>query len=191
MEYNPDVPASEQLEGQMDEPALVQAAREDPALFGELYRRNVQRVYRYLYSRIGNVHEAEDLTAQTFMAAFESFARLRRADHFTSWLFAIARHKAMDHFRAGKPTVPVEALDQVPFNENALDDIAQAEQVQALNGMLRKLPDKDQEMLRLRFLAEMSFPDMARTLHRSEAATKKAFYRLLEKLHNQLEALNE
>ncbi len=56
---------------------LIQAARRDPKAFGGLYLRYVESVFRYLYSRLGNVHEAEDLTAQTFLAAFESFDRFR------------------------------------------------------------------------------------------------------------------
>lgn len=86
---------SGKVASEADELALVQAARRDPRLFGELYLRYVERVFRYLYSRVGSVPEAEDLTSQTFLAALESFARLRQDGHFAPWLFAIARSKAI------------------------------------------------------------------------------------------------
>ena len=183
--------SSQQVNPESDELALVRAARQDPALFGELYKRYVERVYRYLYSRVGNVHEAEDLTAQTFLVAFESFDRLRQDAHFASWLFSIARHKAMDHFRRGKSAPAFEEIQEIPVEKDPLSEVAQSEQVRALAALLPTLPEKERELLRLRFLAEMSFPEMARFLHRNESALKKSLYRLLEKLHNQLEVQNE
>jgi RNA polymerase sigma-70 factor (ECF subfamily) len=63
--------------------------------------------------------------------------------------------------------------------------------VRALAAILPTLAEKERELLRLRFLAEMSFPEMARSLHRNESALKKSLYRLLERLHNQLEVQDE
>ena len=183
--------SSQNVNPELDELALIRAARQDPALFGELYKHYIERVYRYLYSRVGNVHEAEDLTAQTFLAAFESFERLRNDTHFASWLFSIARHKAMDHFRHGKSAPVLEEIREIPVEKDPLLEVAQSEQVQALAAVLPTLPEKERELLRLRFLAEMSFPEMARFLHRNESALKKSLYRLLERLHNQLEVQDE
>ena len=191
MADNPTILSSKRISQEPDELALVRAARQDPARFGELYQRYVERVYRYLYSRIGNVHEAEDLTAQTFLAAFESFDNFRQDAHFASWLFSIARHKAMDHFRRGKRTPALEEIQEIPVNRDPLFEVARSEQAQALAALLPTLPEKERELLRLRFLAEMSFPEMARFLHRNESALKKSLYRLLEKLHNQLEVQDE
>ena len=72
-----------------DIPALVQAAREDPVAFGRLYRHFVQPIYRYLYSQVGTVHDAEDLTSQTFITAYESLPRYRERGYFSAWLFRI------------------------------------------------------------------------------------------------------
>jgi RNA polymerase sigma-70 factor (ECF subfamily) len=191
MAENPSILSSEQVRQEPDELALVRAARQDPALFGELYLHHAERVYRYLYSRIGNTHEAEDLTAQTFLAAFESFGSFRQDAHFASWLFSIARHKAMDHFRRGKSMPVIEEIQDVPVEKDPLSEVTRSEQVQALAALLPTLPEKDQELLRLRFLAEMSFPEMARFFRQNESALKKSFYRLLEKLHNRLEVQDE
>ena len=188
MADHPTILSSHQVNPESDELALIRAVRLDPARFGELYQRYIERVYRYLYSRVGNVHEAEDLTAQTFLAAFESFDSFRQDAHFASWLFSIARHKAMDHFRRGKNAPPFE---EIPVEKDPLLEVTRSEQVQALAALLPTLPEKERELLRLRFLAEMSFPEMARFLHRNESALKKSLYRLLEKLHNQLEVQNE
>jgi len=170
---------------------IIRAARQDPRLFGELYKLYVEQVYRYLYSRIGNVHEAEDITAQTFLAAFESFDRFRQDGHFASWLFSIARNKVMDHFRQLKNISSIDDAEDIRMEDDPLCEVIQSEQAAALSKLIQALPGEDRELLRLRFLAAMSFPEIAHFLHRNEEAVKKSIYRLLARLHSQLEVSNE
>src|SRR5450759_1616379 len=101
---------SEKINHESDELKIIRAAKQDSKAFGDLYKLYVEQVFRYLYSRIGNVHEAEDITAQTFLVAFESFDRFRQVEHFASWLFTIARNKAMDHFVNEKIHHPLTKL---------------------------------------------------------------------------------
>ncbi len=170
---------------------MISAARQDPKAFGELYKQYVQQVFRYLYSRVGNLHEAEDITAQTFLAAFQSFDRFRQEGHFASWLFAIARNKAMDHFRQQRYPLSIDETTQIAAENDPLSVLIQSEATQALSTLIRSLPEESRELLRLRFLAEMSFPEIAHLLQRNEAAVKKSTYRLLARLHSQLEVSNE
>ena len=176
---------------ELDEKKIINAARKDPRLFGELYKRYVERIYRYLFSRIGNVHDAEDATAQTFMAAFESFDRFRQDGHLASWLFTIARNKAMDHFRRQKSTPIIDENNDIPDEKEPLNDVILSEQTAVLSELIRSLPLDDRELLRLRFLAEMSFSEIAHLLHRKEEAVKKSIYRLLARLKSQAEVSNE
>ena len=178
---------SDKVKRESDELRIIKAARQDPKVFGELYLLYVEPVFRYLYSRIGNVHEAEDTTAQTFLAAFESFGRFRQDGHFASWLFTIARNKGMDHFRRRNNTTSIEEIDDIPMESDPLSGVIQSEQAAALSKLIRVLPEEERELLRLRFLAEMSFPEMAHLLQNNEEAVKKSVYRLLARLHSQLE----
>jgi RNA polymerase sigma-70 factor (ECF subfamily) len=183
--------ASEKIDREMEERKLIRAARQDPKAFGGLYLQYVEQVFRYLYSRVGNVHEAEDITAQTFLAAFESFDGFRQDGHFASWLFAIARHKAMDYFRQRIETTPIDEINEIPFNNDPLHGVIQSEQAAALSKIIRGLPEEERELLRLRFLAALSFPEIAHFLHRNEEAVKKSVYRLLARLQAQLEVPHE
>jgi RNA polymerase sigma-70 factor (ECF subfamily) len=178
---------SEKNDHEPEEIKLIKAARQDPKAFDGLYLRYVEPVFRYLYSRLGNVHEAEDITAQTFLVAFESFDRFRQDGHFASWLFTIARNKAMDHFRQRKDTTPIDEINEIPLESDPLNGVIQSEQAAALSKLIRALTEEDRELLRLRFLAGMSFPEIAHILHRNEEAVKKSVYRLLARLHDQLE----
>jgi RNA polymerase sigma-70 factor (ECF subfamily) len=182
---------SEKIDRMTDEIRIIKAARQDPKVFGELYKLYVEQVFGYLYSRIGNLHEAEDVTAQTFLAAFESFDKFRQEGHFASWLFGIARNKAMDHFRKRKNTTSIDEVYDIPVENDPLYGVIQSEQTAALSKLIQALPEEDRDLLRLRFLADMSFPEIAYLLHRNEEAVKKTTYRLLARLHSQLEVSND
>lgn len=183
--------ASKEDSRETNELRIIQAARQDPRAFGELYILYVEQVFRYLYSRIGNVQEAEDAAAQTFLAAFESFARFRQDEHFASWLFTIARSKTIDHFRRKRAVSSIDEAADIATNPDPLYGIIQSEQAAALSKLTQALPEEDRELLRLRFLAGMSFPEIAHFIHRNEGAVKKTIYRLLARLHSQLEVSNE
>ena len=178
---------SEKINRDADETNLIKAAKRDPRAFGELYKLYVNQIFRYLYSRIGNLEEAEDATSKTFLAAFEAFDKFRQDGHFASWLFAIARNKAMDHFRQRDNSSSVDEIKEIPLEIDPLAGVIQSEQTTALSRLIQALPEGDRELLRLRFLAEMSFPEIARILHRNEDAVKKMTYRLLARLNSQLE----
>jgi RNA polymerase sigma-70 factor (ECF subfamily) len=182
---------SEKIDHMTDEIRIIKAARQDPKVFGELYKLYVEQVFRYLFSRIGNVHEAEDVTAQTFLAAFESFDKFRQDGHFASWLFGIARNKAMDHFRRRDRSSHMDRSSEIPMEDNTLARMIKTEQAEALSKLIQALPEEDRELLRLRFLADMSFPEIARFLHCNEEAVKKTTYRLLARLRSQLEVPHE
>ncbi len=173
------------------ETAMVAAAKRDPAAFGQLYDRYVQALFRYLYSRIGSLPEAEDVTSQTFLAALEGFARYRHNGHFAAWLFTIARGKAADYFRQQEKQVPLDKAHQVQIESDLLQHIIRTERAQALARLIDVLPENKRELIRLRYVAELRFREIASILGRNEEAVKKSLYRLLTRLQRQLEGTNE
>src|SRR5918911_602212 len=88
-------------------------ASRDPAAFGELYDRFVERVYRYLYLRTGRQAEAEDLTEQVFLKAWEAIGRYRwQGRPFLAWLYRLAHNTHIDHVRTRKPTTSLNSEDR-------------------------------------------------------------------------------
>ena len=166
---------------------LIAAALEDPAAFGRLYDHFIQRIYRYVYSRVGDAHEAEDITSQTFIAAYESLGRYRERGQFSAWLFRIARSKMNDHFRRSRREVRLEAAEQIVEKEDALGEVIQDEELSLLRFLIKKLNDDERELIRLRYVAELSFVEMGELLGKRENTVKKSFYRLLERLKGQME----
>jgi len=170
-----------------DIPALISAALDDPAAFGRLYDRYVQPIYRYIYSRVGTAHAAEDITSQTFMAAYEALDRYRERGQFSAWLFRIARSKMNDHFRRSRREVGLEAAGELLEREDALGTLIRAEELSQIRSIIRDLDEDEQELIRLRYVADLSFAEIADLLNRREDAVKKSVYRLLARLKSRME----
>ena len=170
-----------------DIPKLVEAAVKDPAAFGRLYNHYVQPVYRYLYSRVGTVHDAEDLTSQTFMAAYESLTRYRERGYFAAWLFRIARSRLIDHLRSSRREVELQAAEKGAAVQDALGQVIQDEEISQLQTLIYELTEEEQDLIRLRYVADLSFAEMAGVLGKREDAVKKSVYRLLARLKSQME----
>jgi RNA polymerase sigma-70 factor (ECF subfamily) len=179
-----------QLSQITDELALVRRAQTDAQAFGALYDRYVQRVYRYCLYRTDHPHEAEDLTAQIFLAALEGLPRYRQDGHFAAWLFSIARNKVAEHHRR----TPHERFDesQVPPLQLDLElTVEKSQRRERLLRLVQALAEDERELIHLRYVAELSFAELAKLLNRNEDAVKKTLYRLVARLKVQMEADHE
>ena len=166
---------------------LVAAAQRDPTAFQKLYERHARSIYRYLYSRVRDASVAEDLTSQVFLQALEHLGKFRNQGSFKAWLFAIAHSRAMDYYRkAGRELLYAE-LDPVTGDPDLLAASDRRDAVLLMRAKIGTLPEKDQELIRLRFVAGLGFAEIGAVVHRSEGAVKKAIYRLLEQLRLQME----
>lgn len=168
-------------------PDLITAAKGNPAAFGRLYDLYLQPVYRYLYSRLGNAHEAEDVTSQTFITAYEALPKYREQGQFTAWLFQIARSKMNDHFRRNRYEVELDAAERMSAGEDALSALIHDEELVRLRSVIKNLNPEEQDLIRLRYVADLTFVEIADLLGKRENAVKKTMYRLLARLKSQME----
>jgi RNA polymerase sigma-70 factor (ECF subfamily) len=173
-----------------DELALVRAAQTDAQSFGILYDRYVQRVYRYCYYRTSNAADAEDLTAQIFLAALEALPRYRQDGHFAAWLFSIARKKVAD-FHRRKPHEPLDETTLPPIHTDMDLDMEKSQRRERLLRMIKSLAEDERELIHLRYVAELPFAEIARALKKNEDAVKKMLYRLIARMKSELEADHE
>ncbi len=172
----------------VEEASLIKAARNDPTVFNQLYLAHIRPIYRYIFSKVGEVKQAEDLTAQVFLEALESLPRYHHNGHFAAWLFSIARHKIVDHYRSQHSELPLE-LNHGEANTKGdpLSTLIQTEEAQHIAKLVHQLDEQDQELLRLRYVAELNFSEIAKLMNSNMDATKKRLYRLLAHLRQKLE----
>ncbi len=170
----------------LDDVALAHLAKEDSAAFAILYRRNVARVYRYLLLQTANQHDAEDLTSHVFMQAIRRIRQYRGESEFATWLIGIARYAWLDRLRTARhPTISLDDID-LP-DEVSLDEIVSGRMrlAEVIVSMRVLSPDRA-EAVALRVFADLPFAEVARLMHKSEAATKMLVSRGLADLRARL-----
>lgn len=170
-----------------EEATLVREAVNDPSAFQALYDRWVVSAYQYFYFRTLDASSAEDLTSQLFLAVYQSLAHYRHQGHFASWLFTIARNLANKEYRKNRLELAMELDHELVSASDPPEEYGQKEEIEALKLLIRSLPTKEQELIRLRYAAGLSFSEMAIVLHKREDAVKKSIYRLQSKLKGQME----
>lgn len=170
----------------IDEDQLVEQAKNDPEAFGKLYELYVDRIYSYIYYRVGNHHEAEDLTAKVFFRALNHIANYKnKGSPFAAWLYRIAHNLVANWYRDRKRKQEV-GLDQLTFNRDKHETPQQA--AERNNGRdilldaIHKLPPERQELLTLKFAEKMSNAEIGRVMGRSEGAIKSLYHRTLVSL---------
>jgi RNA polymerase sigma-70 factor (ECF subfamily) len=170
---------------------LILAAQQNPARFQALYDRWAVPVYQYFYHRTGEATSAEDLTSQLFLAAFQALPRYQHRGHFAAWLFTIARNLAKEYYRKTGREVPLEIAHDLASPSDPAAELSQADEIRGLVQLVRSLPEQDQELIRLRYIANLSFADMAVLFHKRPEAVKKSLYRLQARLQSLLEQYHD
>lgn len=149
----------------------------------DLYGRYARPIYRYVYSRTGNRQDAEDVTEQVFMDALQGLAHYEDRGQEAAWLFTIARRRVADFHRGRSNPLPFdEALDTPADQAHPEREVSRREQLAHLDRLLATLDDEQQELLRLRFAADLTYGEIGAVVDKSEAAVKMAVRRLLAQL---------
>jgi RNA polymerase sigma-70 factor (ECF subfamily) len=173
-----------------DDDALAHAAQQhpqDPTAFAELYRRYLPGVYRYCLVRLGHVQQAEDVTAETFLAALEHIGSYRGPGRFSAWLLGIARHKVINHMQSQRTSVSLAEADQVPSPNPSLEQVVAARlQLEQVARTLHALAPDRAEALALRIFGGLGVAEVGDVMGKSEAAVKMLVHRAVSDLHERL-----
>ena len=158
-----------------DEESLVRRAQQhDQVALTQLYEENFDRIYRYIVLKIGDRTEAEDMTQQVFLNVLKSISSYKwQGMPFKSWLYRIAHNQIVDYLRrkSRRTTVPLD--ESMPSFGSGPEHIAERRvEIEELAVAARKLTIAQQEVISLRFAAELSVAEVARVMGKSEGAVK-------------------
>jgi RNA polymerase sigma-70 factor, ECF subfamily len=159
--------------------------------FTELYRAHLRDVYSYSYYRIGNHHDAEDLTEQTFLQAYRHFERAQRESNgrpLRPWLIRIAHNLAANYYRdrSRRPVTQLEDAAVLTALHGTEEMVEEREEVKEVLEGVSRLPDDRREALIMRFALGMDNREIARAMDRSEGATKVLIHRAIKQLEQGL-----
>ena len=173
------------------ESATVDSKAELDRAFEELYRDHLRDVYSYAYYRVGNHHDAEDLTEQAFLQAYRHFERAQRESSgrpLRPWLIRIAHNLASNYHR-DRSRRQEAALDTVepPSHPHGTEQIVEGrEDLRLVMERLERLSEDRREALIMRFALGMSNREIARALGRTDGATKVLIHRAIKQLEEEM-----
>lgn len=176
--------AQRKLDGH-DELSLIRLAKQgDSEAFGVLYIRHMDAIYRYIYFRISDEVEAEDLTEEVFIRAWEALPNYQPVEFpFTSWLYRIAHNIVVDYHRRRKPELlpdlELHVLGRTPSSE---DDVIQRHFSASLVDAIQTLDDEEQQVLVLRFVEGLSHREVSKAIGKTEGASRIIQHRALTAL---------
>jgi RNA polymerase sigma-70 factor (ECF subfamily) len=170
---------------------LVERARTDPEAFGLLYERYVDRIYSYIYHRVGNAQDAEDLTGRTFHRALDAIDSYEeRGLPFAAWLFRIA-HNLVANWHRDRSRRRHLSIDRLWSQRNEMGDpehtLVSKETEDALLEAINRLPDDRRDLLIYKFSSQMSNTEIGDAMNKSESAIKSLYFRTLASLRKELE----
>ncbi|MFY9487557.1 MAG: RNA polymerase sigma factor [Solirubrobacterales bacterium] len=173
------------------EPNQQEKAALDRA-FTQLYEEHARDVYSFLYYRLGNHHDAEDVSEQVFLQAYRHLPKaLAESDgrSLRPWLIRIAQNLAINLYRdrSRKPQAPLEAAGEFADTHNTEDLVAAREELAHVFERVAELPDDRREALIMRFALNMDNQEIARAMGKTEGATKVLLHRAIKQLGTQLE----
>jgi RNA polymerase sigma-70 factor (ECF subfamily) len=157
------------------------------AEFSDLYRAHLRDVYSYAYYRVGDHHDAEDLTEQTFLQAYRHFERALAESHgrpLRPWLIRIAHNLAANLYRdrSRRPASPIDDSMPIPAVHTTEQLVEGRDELSRVLDGVRLLPDDRREALIMRFALGMDNREIARALGRSDGATKVLIHRAIKQL---------
>ncbi len=176
------------------------AAAEPPVIstaeFSDLYNAYFSKVFAYVYGRVQDKDVSMDIVADVFEKAYLKMKNLRSPESFGSWLFTIARNEVSSHWRKEKPAA--KAAQEAAI-ENSLhgqpkspeETLLHKERVAALGELVKQLPKREQEIIALKFDAELTNREIAGILATSEVNVRVTIFRAIRKLRDRMQVAGE
>ena len=155
--------------------------------FSALYKAHLRDVYSYAYYRVGNHHDAEDLTEQTFLQAYRHFERAQRESQgrpLRPWLIRIAHNLAANYYRdrSRRPQTAIDDAGPLAAAHTTEGLVEDRDDLKRILECVQRLPDDRREALIMRFALGMDNREIARALGRTDGATKVLLHRAIRQL---------
>ena len=159
--------------------------------FAEKYRQFFPRVFAYVYGRVHNVHVAEDLVADVFEKVFLKADTLRNDEAFSTWMFTIARNVIISHGRkrSRETIVDPEVMREIaPSSASVESEVLMQEELDSVGELLKDFPQRERDIISLKFDAELSNTQIAQIMDLTEANVRVILFRTLRKMREVLSA---
>ena len=168
-----------------EEKLIKSAVKGNSSAFGELYDHYQPMIYRFIAVKVSRREEAEDLTHQVFMSAWQNVKSYQHRGHpFSSWLYQIARNQVVDHYRSRKNETSIDAIDPEYFATTASAEFALPLKLrmETVRQAMKQLKPDYEDIIILRFIEDVSLKESAAILNKTEGAIKLMQHRAMNEL---------
>jgi len=170
---------------------LVKAKKGDQGAFGQLYTLYFEKIYRFIYYRVGHKEVAEDLAEEIFIKAYAKIATVSDST-FEAWLYQIARNRVIDYYREKKLTVALDGLENtLEYETNIIDIVNLKQQQKVFLKLLKELTTEQQIVIKLKFLEELTNAEISELLHKKEGAIRVIQHRAIAKLQELIKNIGQ
>jgi RNA polymerase sigma-70 factor (ECF subfamily) len=162
---------------------LQKAQNGDQEAFGLIYNHFAERIYRFIYFRVGHKEVAEDVLSDTFVKGWQKINQINTPAALSAWLYQIAKNNIIDYYRIKKETVALEEVEQFLEDEVSAVDLTNLNfQQKKLLEMVNLLPDEQQQVIKYKFFEDLSNEEIAYVLGKTEGAIRVIQHRAILKL---------
>jgi len=160
--------------------------KRDADSYGILYDKYIERIYRFIYFKVQNREDAEDVTSEVFLKAWQYIIQKSPSEieSVSGLLFSIARNAVIDLYRqrAKKPLVSIEVVSEVIVEQKKVDSIEYKEDVAHMVELIKKLKQDYQEVLLLKYVEDLKISEIAKVLGKSSVNVRVILHRGMKKL---------
>ncbi len=171
-----------------DEEKIIKAAQlGETEAFNKLYSHYISPIFRFVYMKVSHQEEAEDLTHEVFLTAWQNIPNYQfKGFPLSSWLYQIARNRVIDHYRLKKNTISLEQADPdaelIKINSSAETDLDTSLSLVKIRAAMKKLTGDQQDVILMRFMEELSHKEIAAAINKSEGAVRLIQHRAINEL---------
>lgn len=166
----------------MTEKELVMRAKKDISAFDQIYEMHFQKIFRYVMARVSDRDVAEEVVSNVFYKAMKKLHMFRwRSIPFSAWLYRIASNEISNYYRKRKRgsniADKVRVEQEIPEDDEPLS-------YEFIHCYIKQLPQKDQDIIVLRFFEKLSFAEIAEITGKKENTLRVNLHRALKKLES-------
>jgi RNA polymerase sigma-70 factor (ECF subfamily) len=173
------------LESATHNPALRSARSGGPDGFVDAYKQYYTRLFAYIYARVGNKHQAEDIVSDVFERVYRKLDSLRNRDALATWLFAIARNVIISHARkrSRETVVDHDVLSELsPATDSVESEVMHREDLDGVARAVRTFSQREQDIISLKFDAELANAQIGEIMGLTEQNVRVIIFRSIRKL---------
>lgn len=164
---------------------IYQCRAGDGDSFGLLYDAYIEKIFNFIYHRVGSKEVAEDLTSQTFFKALKKINSFS-GEYFSAWLFRIARNTVIDHYRTARPTENIDDFFNLSIKKDLEKEVDDQKKLEEVKEFLKTLKKEQEEVVLMRVWDGLSYKEIAEVIGKSEANCKMIFSRAVRSLRQEI-----